>query len=52
VGRFRPLRDTANEKNTTKTVVIGGTGLIGSKLVTWLKEEDHEALASSLDTAV
>jgi uncharacterized protein YbjT (DUF2867 family) len=35
-----------------KTVVIGGTGLIGSKVVTCLKEEDHEAVAASLDTGV
>jgi uncharacterized protein YbjT (DUF2867 family) len=35
-----------------KVVVIGGTGLIGSKLVAKLREEGHEALAASLDTGV
>jgi uncharacterized protein YbjT (DUF2867 family) len=35
-----------------KIVVIGGTGLIGSKLVEKLREVGHEALAASLDTGV
>jgi uncharacterized protein YbjT (DUF2867 family) len=35
-----------------KIVVIGGTGLIGSKLVACLEEEDHEAVAASPDTGV
>jgi uncharacterized protein YbjT (DUF2867 family) len=35
-----------------KIVVIGGTGLIGSKVVTYLKEEDHEAVAASPDSGV
>jgi uncharacterized protein YbjT (DUF2867 family) len=35
-----------------KIVVIGGTGLIGSKVVTGLKEEDYEAVAASPDTGV
>ncbi len=30
-----------------KIAVIGGTGLIGSKLVTWLHEQGHEAVAAS-----
>jgi uncharacterized protein YbjT (DUF2867 family) len=30
-----------------KIVVIGGTGLIGSKLVTWLLEQGHEAVPAS-----
>jgi uncharacterized protein YbjT (DUF2867 family) len=33
-------------------VVIGGTGLIGSKLVNKLREAGHEALAASPDTGV
>jgi uncharacterized protein YbjT (DUF2867 family) len=33
-------------------VVIGGTGLIGSKLVAKLREAGHEALAASPDTGV
>jgi uncharacterized protein YbjT (DUF2867 family) len=35
-----------------KIVVIGGTGLIGSKLVAKLREDGHEPLAASPDTGV
>jgi uncharacterized protein YbjT (DUF2867 family) len=35
-----------------KIVVIGGTGLIGSKLVTDLDEQGHEAVAASPDSGV
>ena len=35
-----------------KIVVIGGTGLIGSKLVEKLRKEGHESLAASPDTGV
>jgi uncharacterized protein YbjT (DUF2867 family) len=35
-----------------KIVVIGGTGLIGSKLVTKLREQGHEAMAASPNTGV
>ena len=35
-----------------KIVVIGGTGLIGSKLVTKLREHGHEAVAASPDSGV
>ena len=35
-----------------KIVVIGGTGLIGSKVVTKLNEHGHEAIAASPDTGV
>jgi len=35
-----------------KLVIIGGTGLIGLKLVTRLREHDHEAVAASPDTGV
>jgi uncharacterized protein YbjT (DUF2867 family) len=35
-----------------KLVIIGGTGLIGSKLVTNLKEHGHEAVPASPDTGV
>src|SRR3954466_16060340 len=35
-----------------KIVVIGGTGLIGSKLVPKLREQGHEAVAASPDTGV
>lgn len=35
-----------------KCVIIGGTGLIGSKLVTKLKEQGYEVVAASPDTGV
>src|SRR5262245_9526062 len=35
-----------------KLVIIGGTGLIGSKLVAKLKEHGHEAVPASPDTGV
>jgi uncharacterized protein YbjT (DUF2867 family) len=35
-----------------KIVVIGGTGLIGSKLVTKLREHGHEAIAASPNSGV
>jgi uncharacterized protein YbjT (DUF2867 family) len=35
-----------------KIVVIGGSGLIGSKLVTRLREHGHEAVAASPDSGV
>jgi len=35
-----------------KVVVIGGTGLIGSKLVVKLREHGHEAVAASPETGV
>src|SRR5262249_52820501 len=35
-----------------KIVVIGGTGLIGSKLVKDLRDHGHEAVPASLDTGV
>src|SRR5262245_31839302 len=35
-----------------KLVIIGGTGLIGSKLVTGLREHSHEAVPASPDTGV
>jgi len=35
-----------------KVVVIGGTGLIGSKLVTRLREQGHQAVPASPDTGV
>jgi uncharacterized protein YbjT (DUF2867 family) len=35
-----------------KIVIIGGSGLIGSKLVTRLREQGHEAVPASPDTGV
>ena len=37
---------------TMKIVVIGGSGLIGSKLVTKLRDHDHEAVAASPKSGV
>src|SRR5262245_50576210 len=39
-------------KSPMKIVVIGGTGLIGSKLVTWLGERGLEAVAAAPNTGV
>jgi uncharacterized protein YbjT (DUF2867 family) len=39
-------------KTTLKLVIIGGTGLIGSKLVARLREHGHEAVPASPDTGV
>jgi uncharacterized protein YbjT (DUF2867 family) len=50
-----PASETANliEKETImKIVVIGGTGLIGSKLVPKLREHGHEAIAASPNSGV
>jgi uncharacterized protein YbjT (DUF2867 family) len=41
-----------SERQDMKIVVIGGTGLIGSKLVTRLEEHGHEAVAASPDSGV
>jgi uncharacterized protein YbjT (DUF2867 family) len=35
-----------------KLVIIGGTGRVGSKVVTGLREQGHEAVAASPDTGV
>ncbi len=35
-----------------KLVIIGGTGLIGSKLVKKLREQGHEAVAAAPETGV
>jgi len=41
-----------NEKSNMKIVVIGGTGLIGSKLVRQLGEEGYQAVAASPNSGV
>jgi uncharacterized protein YbjT (DUF2867 family) len=40
------------EETIMKIVVIGGTGLIGSKLVNKLREQEHEAIAASPKSGV
>jgi uncharacterized protein YbjT (DUF2867 family) len=46
------MRRRRKKKTIMKIVVIGGTGLIGTKLVRKLREQRHEALAASPDTGV
>src|SRR5690348_12829255 len=41
-----------SERKDMKIVVIGGTGLIGSKLVNKLKEQGHQAIAAAPNTGV
>ena len=41
-----------NEKSTMKIVVIGGSGLIGTKLVNKLREHGHEAVPASPNSGV
>src|SRR5213082_1951484 len=41
-----------HERRIMKIVVIGGTGLIGSKLVSKLREHGHEAVAAAPNTGV
>jgi uncharacterized protein YbjT (DUF2867 family) len=41
-----------NERSNMKIVVIGGSGLIGSKLVTKLSEDGHQAVAASPKSGV
>jgi uncharacterized protein YbjT (DUF2867 family) len=40
------------ERHDMKIVVIGGTGLIGSKLVSALDRQGHEAIPASPDSGV
>jgi uncharacterized protein YbjT (DUF2867 family) len=40
------------EGSTVKVVVIGGTGLIGSRVVAKLRDEGHDAVPASPDTGV
>ncbi len=41
-----------NERSIRKIVVIGGTGLIGSKVITKLGEQGYEAVAAAPNTGV
>src|SRR6185503_108315 len=45
-------RDAPHKGCAMKLVVIGGTGLIGSRLVIRLKEHGHDAVPASPDTGV
>src|SRR5687768_2119030 len=49
----RPIAgDYGKEETHMKIVVIGGSGLIGTKLVKLLREKGHEALAASPSSGV
>src|SRR3954470_184628 len=50
-GKFAVQRSRIKE-TIVKIVVIGGSGLIGSKLVTKLREQGHEAVAASPNSGV
>src|SRR5215467_6617010 len=51
-GFIQGPRSKITEVNIMKIVVIGGSGLIGSKLVTKLREQGHEAIAASPNSGV
>jgi uncharacterized protein YbjT (DUF2867 family) len=46
------MASTLKGTSIMKLVIIGGTGLVGSKLVTKLREHGHEAVPASPDTGV
>src|SRR5262245_64000103 len=50
IGRRQREPSRTERDIIMKLVIIGGTGLIGSKLVTQLKEHGHEAVPASPDT--
>jgi len=49
---LRILQSSAREGKPMKIVVIGGTGLIGSKTVTILRQRGHDVVAGSPNTGV
>jgi len=49
---LRILQSSAREGKPMKIVVIGGTGLIGSKTVTILRQRGHDVVAASPNTGV
>jgi len=49
---LRILQSSAREGKPMKIVVIGGTGLIGSKTVTILRQRGHDVVAASPNTDV
>src|SRR4029453_11734474 len=46
------MASTLKGTSIMKLLIIGGTGLIGSKLITNLREHGHEAVPASPDTGV
>src|SRR5690348_11945277 len=51
-GGLCKRRNKGNERVIMKIVVIGGSGLIGSKVVNKLRESGHEAVAASPSSGV
>src|SRR5256714_15675381 len=51
-SRAEPARCESKERCKMKIVVIGGTGLIGSKTVAILRQGGHEVVAASPNTGV
>src|ERR1700753_3306443 len=51
-GRCEICQSKNNEERIMKIVVIGGTGLIGSRLVNKLREYGHEAIPASPNSGV
>src|SRR5580704_11340420 len=52
LASFAPRRFNGRKETMMKIVVIGGTGLIGSKLVAKLREQGHEVVAASPNSGV
>jgi uncharacterized protein YbjT (DUF2867 family) len=52
IGAHASNSKHTSERHDMKIVVIGGSGLIGSKLVSKLDEHGHEAVAASPDSGV
>src|SRR5437879_8327597 len=51
-SRAKSARCESKEKSKMKIVVIGGTGLIGSKTVSILRQGGHEVVAASPNTGI
>src|SRR2546428_2398755 len=51
-SRAEPARCESKERCKMKIVVIGGTGLIGSKTVAILRQGGHEVIAASPSSGV
>src|SRR5206468_10421727 len=51
-SRAKPARCESKEKSKMKIVIIGGTGLIGSKTASILRQGGHEVVAASPKTGI
>src|SRR5690349_286559 len=51
-SRRRSRRDYSRGGRDMRLVIIGGTGLIGSRVVARLREQGHDVLPASLNTGV